>query len=113
MTWRYNEIVRAGNATAKVKNYYPDTGLLVLYFIEGEFRNGTTLVGDESGETLTLSDFAVTFDYDMNYEPTHWDDVIDDVIYDGLGNMVALEEHFTGLPSQDFQVTYLVVRDRE
>jgi hypothetical protein len=109
MNWQYNEVVRAGNATAKIKNFYPDTGLVVLYFIEGEFKPGMTIVGDESGETLTLDAFNITFDYDMGYEPDYWETVLVDAIYDGLGNLVALDKHFTGKPSQDYQVTYLVV----
>ena len=111
MSWNYGEIVRCGNSTAKVKNYYPETGLLVLNGIEGSFEEGDTIVGDESGMTLTFTNFTVSFEYDMGYEPTYWIEVLDTAIYDGDGNLVGLEAYFTGKPNQDNQITYLVVTD--
>ena len=41
MNWNYNEIVRSGNSTARIKNFYPDTGLVVLYDIKGYFEAGS------------------------------------------------------------------------
>jgi hypothetical protein len=111
MSWNFNEVVRSGNSQARVKNYYPDTGLLVIYDIYGVFQVGDTLVGDETGTTLTLSEFNISYDFDLYYDPDYWESVLPNVVYDGNGEFVALEEHFTGLPSQDYQTTYLVVSD--
>ena len=109
MTWNYNEIVRSGNTTARVKNFYPNTGLIVLYDIHGPLEAGMTIVGDDSGTSLTLSTFQIAYEYDMGYEPTYWTEILENAVYDGNGNLVALEKHFTGKPSQDYQTTYLVV----
>jgi hypothetical protein len=111
MSWNYNEIVRSGNSQARVKNYYPDTGLIVIYDIYGEFKVGDTIVGDESGTTLTLSEFNISYDFDLYYDPEYWEPIIPNVVYDGNGQFVALDEHFTQKPSQDYQTTYLVVVD--
>lgn len=109
MTWNFNETVRAGNSTARIKNYYPDTGLVVLYDINGSFDVGTTITGDDSGTTLTLSEFAITRDYDLYYEPEYWQSIIENIIYTDNGEIVALDAHFTGKLNQDYQTTYLVV----
>lgn len=109
--WNFNEVVRSGNSTARVKNFYPESGLLVLMDIQGSFESGMTIVGDESGETLTLSNFTISREYDLGFEPTYWENVLSNVVYDGNGELIALEEHFTGKPSQDYQTTYLVVID--
>ena len=115
MTWQYNEIIRSGNSMARLKNYYPSTGLVVLYDIKGVFSAGMTIVGDDSGTSLTLSNFVIANEYDSGYDRTYWNDpmsnglsIIDNVIYDGNGNFVAMGEHFTGKPSQDYQITYLL-----
>jgi glycosyltransferase involved in cell wall biosynthesis len=109
MTWQLNELVYSGNNQARVKNYYPDTGLIVIYDIYGDFQAGMTIVGGETGTTLTLTEFNITLDYDLRYEPDEWEQALADAIYDGDGNIVALEEHFTGLLSQDYQFKYYVV----
>lgn len=109
MTWQYNEIVRSGNSQARVKNFYPETGLIVLYDIRGQIGVGSTIVGDESGTTLTLTQFNISLEYELGYEPDNWSSIIDSVVYDGDGNIVALDEHFTGLPSQDYQTKNIVV----
>ena len=111
MSWNFNEIVRSGNSMARLKNYYPDTGLVVLYDINGVFEPGDTIIGDDSGTELVLSEFTISYDYDLYYEPEYWQQVLPIVIYDGNGKMVAEDYHFTGKPSQDYQTTYLVVQD--
>lgn len=112
MSWNFNEIVRSGNSQARVKNYYPDTGLLVIYDIYGVFEVGDTIVGDETGTTLTLSEFNISYDYDLYFDPNYWEPILPSVVYDeGSGEFVALDEHFTEQPSQDYQTTYLVVVD--
>ena len=110
MSWHFNEIVRSGNSQARVKNFYPDTGLIVLYDIKGSIGPGSTIVGDDSGTTLTLTQFNIALEYDLGYEPDYWSNILDKVVYDnGTGEMLALDEHFTGEPSQDYQTKYLVV----
>jgi hypothetical protein len=109
MTWYFNEVVRSGNSTARVKNFYPETGLIVLMDIEGSFEPGMTIIGDDSNTSITLTNFTISREYDLGFDPTYWEDIIDNVIYDGSGEIIALEEHFTGKPSQDYQTKYLVV----
>jgi hypothetical protein len=111
MSFAIEEIVRSGNTTARVKNYYPETGLLVLYDIQGTLETGMTVVGDDSGVSTTLDNFVIADEYDLGYEPTNWTDILDSVIYDGNGNLVAQEEHFTGKSSQDYQTTFMVVQE--
>lgn len=111
MTWLLNEVVRSGNNTARVKNYYPDTGLLVLYDINGSFGPGSAITGDDSGTQLTFSTFELSAKYDLEYDPDSWESLLEKAIYDGNGNLVALDKYFTGKPSQDYQTTYLVVID--
>jgi hypothetical protein len=109
MKWNYNEIVRSGNSTARIKNFYPDTGLVVLYDIKGYFEVGSTIVGDESGETLTFNEFTLSRSYDLFFDPTYWENVLENAIYIDNGEIVALDAHFTGKLNQDYQVTYLIV----
>lgn len=108
--WSFNETVRAGNSTARIKNYYPDTGLIVLMDVEGSFEPGMTIIGDESGESVVLNEFVISRDYDLYYDPVYWENVLPIAIYDGNGELVAQDDHFTGKPSQDYQTTYLVVQ---
>lgn len=108
--WSFNETVRAGNSTARIKNYYPDTGLIVLMDVEGSFEPGMTIIGDESGESVVLNEFVISRDYDLYYDPTHWENVTENVIFDGNGEMVAQDNYFTGGLNQDYQTTYLVVQ---
>ena len=109
MTWHFDEVVCSGNSQARVKNYYPETGLLVLCDIQGVIEKGMTIVGDDSGTSLTLSNFQIAYEYDMGYEPTQWEEIFDNAICDDSGRLVALEDHFTGKPSQEYQTTYIVV----
>lgn len=109
MTWAFNEVVRSGNSTARVKNYYPDTGLLVLYDIQGEFTEGSTITGDDSGTTVTFSEFTVSFDFDIYYDPDPWETFLPNIVSLDSGSFVALDTHFTGKPSQEYQTQNLVV----
>lgn len=108
MTWNFNERVRAGNSTARVKNYYPDTGLLVLYDIQGSFEEGTTITGDDSGSTITFSEFTVSLVYDIYYDPDPWEPILPDIVTLDDGSYVALDAHFTGKESQEYQTVNLV-----
>jgi hypothetical protein len=110
MTWMTNEVVRSGNATARVKSYFPETGLIVLYSIQGDIRAGSTIVGDDSGTTLRLTNFEISTEYDdPKYDSTFWDDIEDLYIYDGTGQIVVADGYFTGKESQDYQTNYYVV----
>lgn len=111
MTWFYNEIVRSGNSQARIKNFNEETGFVVLYDIKGIIEAGMTIVGDESGTTLTLSSFSITEEDDLSFEPTYWQPFLDVAVYDGDGNLVAIDSHFTGLPSQNRQTKYMVVQN--
>ena len=108
MSWLFNEIVRSGNSQARVKNYYPDTGLIVLYDIKGDIVPGSTIIGDESGMVLTLNNFTIAREYDLGYDPTYWEFVLENGIYDDSGDFIALDAHFTGKLSQDYQTTYWI-----
>lgn len=71
-----------------------------------------TIIGDESGTTLTLSNFTISDEYDLEYEPVNrWTNFLEKAVYDGNGKLVALAEHFNGTPSQEYQTTYLVVNN--
>jgi hypothetical protein len=111
MTWHFNEIVRSGNSQARVKNFYPETGLVVLYDIRGTIGPGSTIIGDDSGTTLTLTQFNINLDFDLFYEPNYWESFLEQAIYDGNGDLVATEAHFTGKVSQDYQITHMVIQD--
>lgn len=100
-----NEIVRRGNSTARVKNYYAN-GLIVIYDINGEFQVGDTITFDESGETLTLQSFAINDDFDLFYD--EFDPPLDITVTQDDGAFIVLDAHFTGLPSQDYQTTYRI-----
>ena len=98
MTWIINETVTAGNSTARIKNYYPLTGLVVLYDIKGDIKAGSTIVGSASGTSLTLSNFTISDEYDLGYEPTFWTEFINSVgpgtaIYDGNGEYIVPDEY--------------------
>ena len=110
MSFAYNEIVRVGNSSARIKNFYAN-GLIVLIAIEGEFKAGDTITGDDSGQTLTLNNFELSKDYDAFYEPTIWDELADITITQDNGAVIVLDAALTGKASQDYQPDYVVVRD--
>lgn len=111
MTWLINELVRHGNSTGRVQSYNKDTRFIVLMDIQGSFPNGAFIVGEESGSSGFLNLFSVADEYSgVIYASTEWDD-IDNMIHesgDGPCELIALDEHFTGLPSQDYQTTFIV-----
>jgi len=111
MNWLTNEIVRSGNYTARVQSYNKDTNFIVLSDIEGDIKDGSVIVGDESGSVGTLNGFAISEIYSSDeYADTNWDDLNNMVFESGDGpcELVAIDEHFTGLLSQDYQSTYIV-----
>lgn len=111
MNWLINEIVRRGNSTAKIQSYNNQTSFIVLMDIEGEFPDGSIITGDESGETGILNGFSVSEIYSSeDYASTEWED-LDNMVFesgDGPCELVAIDEHFTGKLSQDYQSTHIV-----
>lgn len=107
MSFRTAEVVRSGNATARVKSYNRNTGLLVLMNIEGDIKSGSTVVGDDSNFSKTLSSFTISREYDLGFADTNWDDTENIIVLDD-GEFVAIDQYFDGSPSQDYQTTYVV-----
>jgi len=100
------ETINAGNSTARVKNYYSANGLIVLMDVNGTFESGTTITGTDSGTVLTLSNFTINRDYDLGYEDLNWDNI--NAISLDNGSIIALDAHFTGKSSQDYQSTNVI-----
>jgi len=103
-----NEVIRLGNTTARIKNYYAN-GLIVIYDIRGSLEAGDTITCDDSGEVIVLNNFTISNDYDLYYEDFDWDD--DGLVVQDNGAFVAMDAHFTGLPSQNYQTINLVKED--
>lgn len=104
MSWIINEIVRAGNSTARVKNYYANTDLLVLYDIRGSFGSGTTVVGDTSGTTKTFTTFTISREYDLGYEPIdYWNAILsipENYLVTDNNESIVIDEYFnTTIPN--------------
>ena len=111
MNWLINEIVRNGNSSAKVQSFDKTTNFIVLMDIEGDFPDGCIITGDESGESGILNGFSVADIYSSSdYGSTEWGDLDNMVVESGDGprELVAIDEHFTGKLSQDYQSTHIV-----
>lgn len=104
-----HEIVRSGNATARVKQFEVANNFIVLMDINGTIGVGSTITGDESGAEMTLISFDnESTNYDTYvYDP--WTAIFPVAIVLDNGAWVALDTHFTGLESQDYQPDYVVV----
>jgi hypothetical protein len=102
-----NEVVRAGNSTARVKNYYAN-GTIVLYDIVGEFRSGQAISCDDSGEIIVLQNFTVDLIYDLEHDD-RFDYENANLVVTDTGSYIATDAHFNGKPSQEYQSTYLVI----
>ena len=102
-----NETIRTGNSTARIKNYYAN-GMIVLYDINGDIKNGSSITCDESGEVIVLQNFSIEDKYDLEY-----DDIFDyansTLIVTETGGYIATDAHFNDNPSQEYQSTYLVI----
>jgi hypothetical protein len=136
MFFYINEKVTTANSSARVQSFNKKTNFIVLVNIErdansfpkliteedfanfdfesykrGEFANGSIIVGAESGTVATLTNFSISLDYsDSVYGDTSWED-LDNMVFesgDGRCELIGIDEHFTGLPSQDYQSTYLI-----
>lgn len=109
MAFLNHERVYTGNDI----NYAPSIGIVnynadgVLQFINVQgnmFQPGDLVLGEDSGYSMVLQATDETID------------IITGQAYDGYdlitldnGSVVALDAHFTGKTSQDYQTTYLVV----
>ncbi len=101
-------MVRSGNSTARVKQFEVSNNFIVLMDIIGTIGVGSTIVGDESGASMTL----ISFDNETNYDTyvyNPWVDIFPVAIVQDDGAWIAEDIHFTGLPSQDYQPDYVLV----
>ena len=105
--FKLHEVVRSGNSTALVKAYFPANNYIHLYNIYGVIGAGSTIVGDDSGASLTLANFTISSAEDEYvYDP--WLDIEPTAIVLDDGRWVALDAHFTGETSQEYQPDYVV-----
>lgn len=98
-------VVSSGGANGIVQYYSEANGHVAIHSWVGDFSAGDTVTGQESGFSVTLpASFAGR---DEMAEPSY-----DTTIWVAADNgLIALDEHFTGLPSQDYQQDYIVVAD--
>ena len=108
----YNEVVRSGNNTARIKNFYEANNLIVLMDISGEFKTGDTIVGDDSGYSYTFTNFNKSVEYDIAFDPTLWDangTLSQNLITTDDGNAVVLDAFFGNTTaSRNYNPTYVV-----
>lgn len=104
----YNEIVKCGNNTARVKNFYANN-LIILMDINGTFNVGDTIVGVDSGHTYTFKNsFTISYDYDAYYDPTFWDEL--NLVTQDDGSAIGIDEYESDTTeSRDENSKYLVV----
>lgn len=72
---------------------------------------GQTIVGVESGATMTVTSVDIDDKYNGTAYAPDYSYINDYGLSDDAG-IVALAEHFTGLPSQEYQTEYVVINDR-
>jgi hypothetical protein len=107
------ETVRNGDSSARVKNYYEANNFLVLMDVRGNnIVAGATVVGDDSGESFVLSNFTIDLYHDLYHDNYFAGRInLDDVLVTDEGAAIAQDDHFTGKPSQDYQVRYIITND--
>lgn len=108
----YNEVVRSGNSSARVKNFYEANNLIVLIDIEGEFKAGDTIVGDDSGHSYTFTSFEKSVQYDIAFDPTTWNadsELMQNLITTDDGTAIVVDAFFSDTsPSRNYNPTYVV-----
>lgn len=72
---------------------------------------GQTITGAESGATMTVTAVDIDDKYNGTAYAPDYSTINDYGICDDYG-IVAMPEHFTGLPSQEYQTEYVVINDR-
>lgn len=111
------EYVTYSGGTAKVKSIYANGFIILTEFNkEQPPAPGETIYGIDSGDTLTLpSDFRYDFDfsfykeYEFKFPPDNLLALEVAETSDGVGGpWVAIDDHFTGLPSANAQTKYLI-----
>jgi hypothetical protein len=109
MPFDYNEVVRSGNTTARVKNF--TDSIVILVDIIGELKAGDTIVGDDSGFSYTINSISSDASFDNEYTVTIWDDLSPVAVTQDDGAWVVQDAHFTGKESQDYQPDNVVTID--
>jgi hypothetical protein len=106
--WRVGEVIRTGNSTGIVKSYNVDDRFIVITDINGEFKTGDFVTGDDSGESGILNNFAIDEQYDTDYADQSWEQIADTAVTLDSGSYVAIDEYFDEKPSQDYQTGKIV-----
>lgn len=108
------ELVKVGTQLmGLVKNFTAgggSSGQVVLQNMPQGFtpQAGDTLVGQDSGATFQLTDFTRDNSYDDANTAPDYTDVLNIAVTDDFG-VIAVDEHFTGKSSQDYNTDYIVV----
>jgi hypothetical protein len=71
---------------------------------------GQTLVGQDSGNSLTLTNFERSNAYDHANTSVDYTEVMIVAVTDDAG-VIAVDQHFTGKPSQDYNSDYVVTSE--
>lgn len=109
------EMVRiGGQLIGVVKNFTMmggGQGQVVLQNMSNQTpQAGQTLVGDDTGNSLILTSFARSSEYDRENTAIDYTPILDDAIADDFG-VIGVDEYFTGKPSQDYNSDYVVIND--
>ncbi len=73
-------------------------------------QSGQTLVGLDSGNSLTLTNFERSDAYDHANTSVDYTEVMIVAVTDDAG-VIAVDQHFTGKPSQDYNSKYVVTSE--
>jgi hypothetical protein len=102
-----HEFVENGSGANGIIQYWNSAnGYIAINTIQGTFAAGDTVVGQQSGFTLTLTDFQLldelpSIDWDQTYM----------VIADN--GILAVDDHFTGVTwTQDYQRDHIIVESK-
>jgi len=124
--FRNYELVRSGNSTARVNYYFPSNNFVILTDIRGGINSGDTIVGDDSGFSLTLRSFSIADQYDIGTS-NYFEPIYSNVVTLGVngddpdaaefrqpgdqddGELVVIDEYFTGEESEEYQTSKVVV----
>lgn len=111
---KIGELVKVGSQLmGMVKNFTNNgngTGNVVLQNMGNSTpQAGDVLVGQDSGNSLTLTSFTRSSIYDRVDTAPDYTDVLAQSISDDYG-VIAMPEHFTGKPSQDYQTENIITQ---
>lgn len=100
-----------GQVVGMVKNFTNmggGTGQVVLQNMGNITPSaGDTLVGMDTGNSIVLTSFERSYAYDRANTGVDYTQVMETAICDDTG-VIAVDEYFTGKPSQDYNSTYVV-----